>query len=124
MNCNVKAFVIEDVPYINKMLTKLITNIGCEVIGSSTDVHDALIKIENLKDTVNLITLDLVMPKISGMEMIPKLLDINPDFKIIIISSSNEEKTVVQALVAGAKHYILKPITKKGVHQVLKKVMG
>ena len=57
----------------------------------------------------DLIILDVIMPDENGLDLIPKIKEIRPDIKIIIISAQNTILTAMQAIEKGAYEYLAKP---------------
>ena len=57
----------------------------------------------------DLIILDVMMPDENGLELIPKIKEIRPDVKIIVISAQNTILTAMQAVEKGAYEYLAKP---------------
>jgi two-component system chemotaxis response regulator CheY len=66
--------------------------------------------------------MDLVMPIMNGVEATRRILQINPSAKIIILSAMMQENLVSDAIIAGAKDYIMKPFQTEEVSRVFKNV--
>ena len=61
----------------------------------------------------DLVIMDLVMPKMGGLEAIAKIREINPTVPIIVLTSSSKKEEVVAAAAHKVKGYIKKPIKKE-----------
>ena len=59
---------------------------------------------------------------VNRLTLIPKILQIDPAFKVIIISSNNDEKLIVKNIQMGANHYIIKPFNIADIKDVVFKV--
>ena len=83
------------------------------ILKPSYDVHtaaDGMAALEFLeKNSVDLITLDLKMPGLSGMELLEKIRKSNPDFMIIMITGYGTFRTAVEAIRLSVFDYISKP---------------
>jgi DNA-binding NarL/FixJ family response regulator len=89
------ASLLEDVP-------------GLEVIGEASDGPQALSLVAALRPDVLL--LDLVMPGMSGMEVLARVHQEYPQIRVIIISMHADDEFVLRALKLGAAGYILKDV--------------
>lgn len=77
-----------------------------EVIGVARSGREAISAAGRLKPDI--LTLDVDLPGISGLEILPVIRWCSPTTKVIVLSSHNEEATIVEALELGAKGYIVK----------------
>ena len=59
-----------------------------------------------------MVSMDINMPMLDGVQTMKKIKDNNPDATVIIISAVNDNKQIMSAILNGARGYILKPINK------------
>ncbi len=78
-----------------------------EVVGTSVDGYNALEIFKRAKPDV--VTLDITLPGIDGLYVLEKMMSINPDSKIIVITALKDKSTGLKAVRLGAKGYIVKP---------------
>ena len=71
----------------------------------------------------NLIILDVVMPDANGLELIPKIKEIRPELKIIVISAQNTLLTAMQAIEKGAYEYLAKPFSLLELNKIIKNAL-
>lgn len=120
---NKKRFlIVDDSLAVIKRLTLILENLGHEVIGSANNGAEAVAKARELQPDA--ITMDIQMPQMDGLEATKRILSDRPGQPVIIITAHGQESTVVDAIEAGAKYFICKPIEKDKVADVLKKVFG
>ena len=62
------------------------------------------------KEEFSLVVLDMNMPHISGLELIPRIMEIDPSIPIIIVTAVNDVDSAVKSIKAGAFNYLLKPV--------------
>ncbi|MCF6180226.1 MAG: response regulator [Geopsychrobacter sp.] len=62
------------------------------------------------QEPVAVIVLDLRMPKLSGLELLPQIVKAYPDIPIILVTANDEIDTVVEAMKLGAFDYLVKPV--------------
>lgn len=90
-----------------------------EVIGHAVDGAEAIAKYEQLRPDV--VTMDIVMPVLDGLEAVKGILKVDPKAKIVVVSSMGGVKDkVVAVLTAGAKNVITKPFEAEKVLANLK----
>lgn len=102
--------VVDDSVVFRMFLRKCVVDLDAlEVVGVARDGIDALAKVAELKPDV--ITLDMNMPRMNGMETLIALKRDHPDVQVIIVAAETEDDAdrTVQALDAGAFDFILKP---------------
>jgi len=95
---------------------------GIEPVGEAGTARDAIFEARSLKPDV--ILLDVVMPDLSGLEIIPTLLHENPDTKILMLSMQDDPRYVREAFDAGASGYVLKEAADSEVVAAVREVAG
>jgi len=116
------VLIVDDSPIMRQMLVKIFNDGGFSVIGEAADGEEAVAKFEELKP--DLTTLDIVMPKMRGIEVLEHLMAKYPDSKIIMASSVSDARTVMHCLKMGAKQYITKPYDEAKIMSAVKKALG
>lgn len=107
MAFTIKVLVVDDSALIRQMLTRALSvDPHIEVVGSAKTGVEALEKAKALGPDV--ITLDIEMPELSGIEALPHLLRAS-DARIVMLSSADDPDTTYQALSLGAVDFIVKP---------------
>lgn len=117
-----RFLVVDDSVATRKRLGAFLKKLGHEVVGEAADGIEALEQYNKLKPDV--VTMDIQMPEMDGLEATRKLMEENTDTPVIIISAHGQEHTVLQAIEAGAKFFINKPFDEEKIQEVLKKVLG
>jgi two-component system chemotaxis response regulator CheY len=115
------VLIVDDSPVMRQMLYKLFHSQGFEVVGQARDGEEALALFEELQP--ELTTLDIVMPKLRGTEVLERLLGKYPAAKIIMASSVSDARTVMHCLKVGAKQYIIKPYDEEKVMSAVRKAL-
>ncbi len=96
------------------------SNEDIEVIGESENASDGLSIIE--KQTPDVVLMDLGLPDMNGIEATIKVKELNPDVKVIALTSHDREEEVVVALSSGATAYCLKDIDPHKLADVVRDV--
>jgi two-component system, OmpR family, KDP operon response regulator KdpE len=110
-----KVLVVEDEAPIRKLLRTGLSRQGFEVLEAS-DGNRALAQLFSNPDVI---TLDLGLPDIDGLELLRRLRERRDDLPIVVLSSRSDEAIKVQALDLGADDYITKPF---GMNELIARI--
>jgi two-component system response regulator RegA len=99
--------IVDDDHAFSTALTQAFTQRGFEVQVAHNVTHAAAIAQEF---TPQWALIDLKMPGASGLELIPKLLAIDPATRIVVLTGYGSITTAVEAIKLGAMHYLAKPV--------------
>ena len=91
-----------------------------QVIGEAEDAIEALKLLETL--TPDIILMDLLMPNMNGLEAIAKIVETNPQARILVLSSMEDEERIVSAIQAGALGYFPKTAPRSYLLEAIRKV--
>ncbi|MBN2625830.1 MAG: response regulator [Spirochaetales bacterium] len=110
-----KVLLIDDSMFVRKQLSQILTSEGFEIVGEAGDGVDGLEMYKSLSPNVDLVTLDITMPRMDGLTCLEKLVEFDKSCKVIMISALGKEDLVKRSLITGAKNYIVKPLDRKKV---------
>lgn len=116
-----RILIVDDSTVMRKNLCSIFSKNGHEVVGEAVDGMQAIISYSNLKP--DLVTMDITMPKVSGVDAVKEIIKKDSNAKIIMISALNQKQMVFEALKNGAKHYIIKPIDSNTLLGVVNEVL-
>lgn len=114
------VLIVDDIPFVRKTLKQILLNLGYKVVGEAETGEEAIRAFQESKPDI--VTMDLVMPIMNGIEATRRIIEINPFAKIVILSAMMQENLVTEAIIAGAKDYLMKPFQTDEVARVLKNV--
>ncbi len=120
-----RILIVDDALFMRNLIKSILEEAGFEVCGEASNALEGVKLYKELRP--DLVTLDVIMPKIEeldGITAIKEILFFDPQAKIVIISALGEHRLVQEALRYGAKDYIVKPFTKAGLLNVIRKVLG
>ena len=112
-----KILIIDDSPFIAMEIKEIVTEAGFEVVGHSRNGEDGIRKYGEF--TPDIVTLDIIMPGIDGIETANEIRKINPDAKLVMLSSLCDEDTKRELEEAGLDHVVEKPIDKAKLLEIL-----
>lgn len=103
-----KIILVEDDPFLHELYRDVLINAGYTVV-SAKDGQEGLLVINNNTDA-SLILLDLMMPKLNGIEVLKELKNnvATKDLSVIVLSNQSERAVIQDALRLGANAYLLK----------------
>lgn len=116
-----KVLVVDDTLAMRLKLKEILIESGHTVIGEADNGKRAIIMATKLKP--DLITMDITMPIMNGVDALRHLIQLMPSVKVIMITAMSQKPKVLEALEIGAKHYIVKPFDKRLVQNVIEKVL-
>ena len=101
--------IIDDSKFMREVETRLLEKLGHTVVGAAENGQEAIdLYLENWVD-IEVILLDVVLPKMNGLKVLIQILGINPFAKVIMVSSISNLAIVQGCLNKGAKTYVVKP---------------
>lgn len=116
-----RILIVDDSTVMRKNLYSIFNKNGHEVVGEAVDGRQAILLYSSLKP--DLVTMDITMPKMSGVDAVSEIVKKDSNAKIIMISALNQKQMVFEALKNGAKHYIIKPIDSNTLLGVVNEVL-
>lgn len=122
MNANSRILICDDSILARKSLSGVLKNFGYSDISEVSNGEDAVNFCKENKP--DLIFLDIVMPIKDGVTATGEIIANNADAKIIIVSSVGTQTHIKEAIKAGAKDFIQKPIDEELLKQVLENLDG
>jgi DNA-binding NarL/FixJ family response regulator len=117
-----RVLIVDDSIVMRKNLVSILSDAGHEIVGQAVNGKQAIIMYGELKP--DLVTMDISMPIMRGVDAVKEIVAEDKDAKIIIISALNQKQMVFEALNNGAKHYIIKPIDPSKVIGIVNEVLG
>ncbi|MGA2546364.1 MAG: response regulator [Rectinemataceae bacterium] len=110
-----RVLIVDDSMFIAKQLGQILTSEGFDVVGTAGDGLAGIEKYKELFPNIDLVTMDITMPKMDGVTALEKILEFDKDACIVMVSALGKEDVVKKSLLLGAKSYIVKPLDRKKV---------
>ena len=118
-----KVFIIDDSQFIIKQLSQILMAREFEIIDSATNGKEAIEKFQSIHNDVDLVTLDITMPEMDGITALKELKKIDPNVKVVMVTALGTADAVKQAIMNGAKGYIVKPLDREKVLERLGQIL-
>lgn len=113
-----RILITDDAAFMRMMLKTILEQEGHEVL-EAVNGEDMLAKYEEVKP--DLVTLDITMPVMDGLQAIKALMPKHPEAKVIMCSAMGQQVMVLDAIKAGAKDFIVKPFKKDRVVEAIER---
>jgi two-component system chemotaxis response regulator CheY len=120
-----KIMVVDDALFMRQMLIKILVGEGHEICVEASNAKDAVEKYKQFKP--DLVTMDIVMPmmeELDGIGAVREIIKIDPKAKILIVSAMGQQSLVVEAIRAGAKDFVNKPVQSTRLVEVIKNILS
>lgn len=116
------VLVVDDLAFVRKTLIEVLTRNHFQVVGEAKNGKEAIDLYQKLKP--ELVTMDIVMPELGGIEATKHITKIDKAAKVVIVSAMGQENMIMDAINAGAKDFILKPFTEDEIIKTLEHVLS
>ena len=114
--------IVDDSRTSRKILKQILEDSGHTVVGEAVDGEEGYLKYKELKP--DLVTLDITMPKLDGLEALQLIKKFNENAKVVMITAAGQKEKMIQAIKYGAAEFIAKPYDEEDVKQVINKILG
>jgi len=119
---SIRVLLVDDHPLFRKGIASLLSSEpGFEVLGEASDGQEAIEKARDLMPDV--ILMDISMPGVNGLEATQRIKQEIPYVRIVILTVSDEDQNLFEAIKSGAQGYLLKKIEPQTLFQTLRGVL-
>ncbi|MBU8877940.1 response regulator [Bacillus sp. FJAT-29790] len=117
-----RILIVDDAKFMRLTLSNILKKAEHEIVGEGENGREAVRLYAELNP--ELVTMDITMPEMSGIEAVKEIKKEYPGAKIIICSAMGQQKMVVEAIEAGAKDFIVKPFDEGRVLEAVNRVLN
>ena len=114
--------VVDDSNIIRRRIERANELGELEFVGAARNGVEALAMHEKLHPTI--VTMDLTMPEMDGAECVERLIERDPNIRILVISALSDKLTAMEALEKGASGFLCKPFTDRQLNDALRKLIA
>lgn len=115
-----RVLIVDDAAFMRLSLRSVLESNGFEVVGEAENGLIGIAKYKELKPDI--VTMDITMPQMDGIQAVKLIKSIDPAACIIMISSMGQETMVREAIMNGAKGFIVKPFKEEHIIKTLGKL--
>ncbi|MDH3212552.1 MAG: response regulator [Myxococcales bacterium] len=117
-----RVLVADDASFMRQMIREIVESDGHEVVAEASDGLEAFDEYKRVSPDI--VTMDIVMPRRSGIDAVRSIIEMDPDARVVMCSALGQESLVTEALEAGARDFIVKPFKPDNVIATLTKVLA
>jgi CheY-like chemotaxis protein len=105
-----KILLVEDEDGVRSLARRTLTRLGYRVL-EARNAGEALLTCERLEGPLELILTDVVMPQMSGRELVDRLREVRDDFRVLFMSGYTDDRIVQHGVASGQDRLLEKPFT-------------
>jgi two-component system chemotaxis response regulator CheY len=117
-----RVLLVDDAKFMRLMLRDILEKAGYEVVSEASNGKEAIREYQDKKP--DLVTMDIIMPEVSGVEAATEIIKSDPSAKILMVSAMGQQELVKESLDAGACDFIVKPFVSEEVLKKVKEVLN
>lgn len=108
-----KIMIVDDAAFMRITIQNMLKKSVHEVVGEAENGRMAVERYMALQPDI--VTMDITMPEMDGLTALKEILKVNPAANIIMVSAMGQEAMVREAIMSGAKGFIVKPFKEEGI---------
>ena len=113
-----KILIVDDSRTSRKMLRNILESNGHEIIDEAVNGQEGVQKFQALKPDV--VTLDITMPVVDGVEALKMIKALDPDSKVVMVTAAGQKNKMIECIKAGANEFLTKPFEQQEIVDVNK----
>ncbi len=118
----IKLLIVDDSNIIRSRIERIYaTDFSMKIIGKAQNGKEAFHMAQELKP--DLITMDLTMPEMDGVSCIEKIIEYDPQIRILVVSALSDVATGLSAIKKGARGFLCKPFTDEDMQASINEVI-
>lgn len=116
-----RIMIVDDAAFMRITIKNMLQKSEHEVVGEAENGKVAVEKYREFKPDI--VTMDITMPEMDGLAALKEIRKQNPDAKVIMVSAMGQEAMVRDAILSGAKGFIVKPFKEDGLLNAISKLV-
>lgn len=116
-----KIMIVDDAAYMRLLLRDLLFSANHEIVAEATNGNEA-VQLYKLHRP-DIVTMDMTMPEKDGISALKEIREFDSTAKVIMCSAMGQKQLVLDAILAGAKDFIVKPFQKDMVLQAISRAL-
>ena len=117
-----KLMIVDDSNIIRSKVARALGKHGLQIVALASNGEEAVRCFAESQP--DLVTMDLTMPSMDGIECIRSLRAMNPKVRVLVVSALSDKSTAIQALKEGAQGFLPKPFTEDELTSAIDELLG
>ena len=117
-----RVLIVDDALFMRAMLRDIFESADWQIVGEADNGEQAIAAYNTHQP--DLVTMDIVMPELGGIDALKNILADNPAARIIVCSALGQKNLILEAINAGARDFIVKPFKSAQVLEVAERVVA
>lgn len=115
-----KVLIVDDAAFMRMSIRTMLSNHEFEIVG---EAENGLMAIEKYKELQpDIVTMDITMPEMDGLQALREIKKIDPSATVVMVSALGQEARMKEAIIYGAKGFIVKPFKEEIIVSALSKL--
>ncbi|MEA4970109.1 MAG: response regulator [Candidatus Pelethousia sp.] len=115
-----RVLIVDDAAFMRVSIRNMVTKNGFEVAGEAENGQVAVQKYADLRPDI--VTMDITMPEMNGLDALKAIRQIDPAAVVVMVSALGQESMVRDAVLSGAKGFVVKPFKEETITAALAKL--
>lgn len=115
------VLVVDDAAFMRLSVKTMLQKNGFEIVGEAENGLEAVQKYKELNPDI--VTMDITMPKVTGVDALKVIMGFDPNAKVVMLSAMGQESMVKEAVLNGAKSFIVKPFKEEHLVKTLRSLI-
>jgi len=115
-----KIMIVDDAAFMRITIRNMLKKSTHEIVGEAENGKMAVEQYMALMPDI--VTMDITMPEMDGLTALKEILKVNPKANVIMVSAMGQEAMVREAIMSGAKGFIVKPFKEEGILSAIDKL--
>ncbi len=116
-----RLLIVDDAMFIRRMIADVASEAGWDIAGEAGDGLEAIASYDDLQP--DLVTMDLVMPNLGGLEALRSIRARDPQARVIVISALDQRAALLDSISAGAADFVVKPFERDRLLAMFRKLL-
>jgi len=116
-----RVLIVDDAMFMRRMLSDILEKGGHTICGEAATGKEAVDQYKQLRP--DLVTMDIIMPDMSGIEAVKEIKKLDPKARILMVSAMGQQALVLEAVQAGAVDYVVKPFQPSRVLESIERII-
>jgi two-component system chemotaxis response regulator CheY len=117
-----RVLIVDDALIMRKRIKEIAEEAGWDVAGEARDGEEAVALY--LREKPDLVTLDIVMPKLDGVSALKRMIENDPQARVVMVSAVNQKDKLAECIQAGAIDFIVKPFDRASLRSFFEKYLA